>query len=91
MPYATLRLFVQPYSARYSQSGTVAEVIDLENPPPSKGSQLPCPAAIEFLADIYEVEGGDSLPKATEVHHNALLVQYCADEVVVMEIISKRV
>jgi len=66
-PYSTLQLFVQPYSAPRSSDETVAEVIDLENPPPSKGAQLPCPAAIEFLADIYEVEGGSSLSKATEL------------------------
>lgn len=45
----------------------MADVIDLENPTPLKDSQLPCPAAIEFLADIYEVEGGNSLSKANEV------------------------
>jgi len=67
MPYATLHLFVLPYSMPHSPDEAVAEVIDLENPPPSKGSQLPCPAAIEFLADIYEVKGGDCIPKATEL------------------------
>jgi len=65
-PYPTLQLFVQPYSASRS-SGDTTELIDLENPLPSKGSQLPCPAAIEFLADIYEGEGGNSLPKAIEL------------------------
>lgn len=42
------------------------EILDLENPPPSKGAELPVPAAIEFLADILEAEGGESLYKATE-------------------------
>jgi len=55
----------------HSLSEEAAEVIDLENPLPSKGSQLPCPAAIEFLADIYETEGGNSLVKAIEVPHDA--------------------
>lgn len=67
MSYSTLQLFVQPYSIPHSPGETVADVIDLENPPPWKDSQLPCPAAIEFLADIYEVEGGNSLSKANEV------------------------
>jgi len=66
-PYSTLQLFVQPYSVPRSPDEAVAEVVDLENPPPSKGSQLPCPAAIEFLADIYESEGGNGLLKATEL------------------------
>jgi len=65
--YSTLQLFVQPYSVPRSPDEAVAEVVDLENPPPSKGSQLPCPAAIEFLADSYESEGGDGMLKATEL------------------------
>ncbi|KAG6874259.1 hypothetical protein C0993_000735, partial [Termitomyces sp. T159_Od127] len=36
------------------------DIVDLENPPPSKGAELPCPAAIEFLADIHEKEGRSS-------------------------------
>jgi len=65
--YSTLQLFVQPYTVPRSKDETTSEVIDLENPSPSNGAQLPCPAAVEFLADIYEVEGGDSLVKAIEL------------------------
>lgn len=66
-PYSTLQLFVQPYTVPQLPGETTDDVVDLENPLPSKGAQLPCTAAIEFLADIYEAEGGDSLMKATEV------------------------
>jgi protein farnesyltransferase/geranylgeranyltransferase type-1 subunit alpha len=64
-PYSEFRRFVQPYAVQADPD--VAEVVDLDNPLPSKGSQLPCVAAIEFLADIHEGEGGDGIMKATEV------------------------
>jgi len=65
LPYSTLAPFVQPYTV--SHPDILDDLVDLENPPPSRGAQLPCPAAIEFLADVYEKEGGDSVLKATEV------------------------
>ena len=43
------------------------DVVDLDNPPPSAGAQLPAVAALEFMADIYEKEGGDATVKAVEV------------------------
>lgn len=90
-PYSTLQPFVQLYAVPHSPGETVAEVIDLENPLPSKDSQLPCPAAIEFLADIYELEGDNSIPKATEVHRNALSrTNLSLMKVVVMEVTGKR-
>lgn len=78
MPYTILQLFVQPYAVSHPPDELVTEMIDLENPPPSKGSQLPCPAAIEFLADIYEGEGSDSLLKAIEVRRNTFSCQGAA-------------
>jgi hypothetical protein len=75
----------------HSPGETVAEVIDLENPPPSKDSQLPCPAAIEFLADIYELEGGNGIPKTIEVYRDALsCIDLLLMKVVVMEVTGKR-
>ncbi|THV01866.1 protein prenylyltransferase [Dendrothele bispora CBS 962.96] len=65
LPYSNLVTFVQPYSV--SHPDTPSDLVDLENPPPSRGAQLPCPAAIEFLADVYEKEGGDNVLKATEL------------------------
>ena len=58
-------LFVQPYTV--NADDVVTAVVDLDNPLPSKGADLPCAAAIEFMADIYESEGGNSTLKATEV------------------------
>ena len=42
-------------------------VLDLENPPPSQGAQLPCPAAIEFLADVHEARGKEGISEAVKV------------------------
>ncbi|ESK86396.1 farnesyltransferase geranylgeranyltransferase type i alpha subunit [Moniliophthora roreri MCA 2997] len=65
IPYSRVIDFVRPYSVPLDKDA--ADLVDLENPPPSKGAALPCPQAIEFLADIYEAEGGDSTLKATEL------------------------
>jgi hypothetical protein len=45
------------------------DILDLENPPPSKGAELPCAAAIEFMADVHEASGKEGVSKAVEVHH----------------------
>ncbi|TFY80084.1 hypothetical protein EWM64_g3931 [Hericium alpestre] len=65
IPYSTQASFVKPYT-RKSASGQ-EDVVDLEDPLPSKDAELPAPAAIEFLADIYEAEGKDGLSSATEL------------------------
>jgi protein farnesyltransferase/geranylgeranyltransferase type-1 subunit alpha len=59
----------------------VENVVDLEQPLPSKGADLPCSAAIEFLADIYEMEGGESTLKATEVDLNVSILRHFVDQV----------
>lgn len=56
-PFETVEAFVMPYTQPQPQPSTSAErareeTIDLENPAPSKTAALPCPLAIEFLADI---------------------------------------
>ena len=56
---------MQPYAV--PRDDAVPEIVDLENPLPSQGAQLPCNGAVEFLADIYEAEGSDSLTQAVEV------------------------
>ena len=53
-PFSTVKAFVQPYTLPFDP--TSVDIVDLENPPPTKGANLPCPAAIEFLADVYEQE-----------------------------------
>lgn len=51
-----------------SATHTVGDIIDLENPLPSKDAELPVPAAIEFMADIWEKEGTmEKMDKAIEV------------------------
>ncbi len=67
-PFSTLTTFVELYTTSQSPSrGRDEDVVDLDNPPPSAGAQLPAVAALEFLADIYEKEGGDASAKAVEV------------------------
>ena len=68
--FASLKQFVLPY-IRPAPSPTEAinddAVVDLENPRPSPGADLPCPAAIEFLADVHEAVGGDEVQEAIKV------------------------
>ncbi|KAF5379034.1 hypothetical protein D9615_006017 [Tricholomella constricta] len=66
LPYSRVEEFVRPYALTTHDSTT--DLVDLENPPPPPGAQLPCPAAIEFLADIHEKEGGkDRILLASEL------------------------
>lgn len=65
-PYSSLRQFVEPYTVAHPAEPNT-NVIDLDNPRPAPGADLPCRMAVEFLADIYEQEGGDDVPKAIEV------------------------
>ena len=60
-----LKEFVEPYTIPHQKAGGLdgEDYVDLENPKPSKGAKLPCPLAIEFLADIY-VEEGDKAQAA---------------------------
>ncbi|KZV95848.1 protein prenylyltransferase [Exidia glandulosa HHB12029] len=66
-PYATLRKFVEPYTVAHPAEPT-SDVVDLDNPRPAPGAELPCRLAIEFLADICEQAGGDEVPKALELY-----------------------
>jgi len=68
-PYSIVRSFVTPYSVPHpDEHGAPPEdIVDLEDPLPSPGAQLPCVAAIEFVADIYEADGGDDLMEAIEL------------------------
>ncbi|KAF9239776.1 hypothetical protein BU15DRAFT_87803 [Melanogaster broomeanus] len=68
-PYSNLESFVAPYSVPQTalQDVLSEDVVDLENPLPSPVAQLPCVAAVEFMADIYESKGGDDIMKATEL------------------------
>ncbi|TRM63637.1 hypothetical protein BD626DRAFT_431490 [Schizophyllum amplum] len=79
LPYSTLTSFVQLYTHKRENGG---DVVDLDNPPPDANADLPCPMAIEFMADVYEAEGGESTPKAVELwkslaeEHDAIRRKY---------------
>jgi hypothetical protein len=66
MPYSTQADFAQLYIVDAVDAGT-GDVFDLENPPPSQGAELPCPAALEFMADIHEAKGGEGVTEAVKV------------------------
>ncbi|KAF8524298.1 hypothetical protein BU17DRAFT_74781 [Hysterangium stoloniferum] len=53
-PFSLLRDFIVPYTVPQSSSSPPSYVLDLESPLPSEGSDLPCAAALEFLAEIHE-------------------------------------
>lgn len=71
-PYATLRKFVEPYAVAHP-AAPADSVIDLDNPQPSSGADLPARLAIEFLADVYEQDGGPEVKKAVEVRDSLRL------------------
>ncbi|KAI0676315.1 protein prenylyltransferase [Trametes maxima] len=64
-PFETLTSFVEPYTT--PQSPNAADVVDLDNPLPSEQAELPCVAALEFIADVYEERGGEATSKAVEI------------------------
>ena len=69
-PYSALKVFVEPYCVEAEPTlpdNSSKDVVDLENPLPSPEAQLPCTAAIEFLADIHESLGGDNVRTAIDV------------------------
>jgi hypothetical protein len=75
MPYSTHAAFVELYVVDAVDEG-VDYVLDLENPPPSEGAQLPCPAAIEFMADVHEARGKEGITEAVKVRPFLMFVPY---------------
>lgn len=73
-PYSDLQTFVEPYTVPASSS-TDEGIVDLDNPRPGPGAQLPCVAALEFLADIHEKAGGEQTKQAIEVKRNHYVVK----------------
>ena len=63
VPYESLEEFVVPYTK--PEESPDSSVLDLDNPPPSKGAHLPAVPAVEFLADIRESQG--RITEATQV------------------------
>jgi protein farnesyltransferase/geranylgeranyltransferase type-1 subunit alpha len=64
-PYSLLIPFVKPYTATIFKPLTTDE-IDLDNPAPGQGAQLPCAYAIEFLADAFAKEAVEDETKAKD-------------------------
>ena len=60
--YESMEEFVLPY---IKSEESPDSVVDLDNPPPSQGAQLPAVPAVEFLADIRESQG--RIAEAAEV------------------------
>ncbi|KAH9973756.1 hypothetical protein BGW80DRAFT_1437112 [Lactifluus volemus] len=68
LSYSTQAAFAMQYIVDAAEAGT-DDAFDLENPPPSKGADLPCAAAIEFMADVHEASGKEGISKAVEVRY----------------------
>ncbi|KAH8103042.1 protein prenylyltransferase [Cristinia sonorae] len=64
-PFNSLRTFVELYSTQTAPGEE--DIVDLDNPKPGPGAQLPCAPALEFLADIHEEMGGEQTKKAIEI------------------------
>jgi len=66
LPLSTVATFVKPYTVPLPEN--LRDIVDVENPPPGKGAELPCVAAVEFLADVYEEEAqSESIDKAVKL------------------------
>ncbi|PPR03384.1 hypothetical protein CVT24_012509 [Panaeolus cyanescens] len=58
-PLSSVSTFVLPYTRPRDPTAS-RDIVDLENPPPSEGADLPSVQAVEFLADILEEKGSES-------------------------------
>lgn len=71
-PLSRLETFIKPYT--FPANPDAKDVVDLENPSPLKGADLPASPALELLADIYEeAKTLESIEKAVDVS-----LIYCA-------------
>lgn len=75
LPFSTVADFVRPYTVAHNRTATPPStatggtgVVDTDSPLPSASADLPCAAAVEFMADVFEA-GGDreSVYKAVEL------------------------
>ncbi|TFL01666.1 protein prenylyltransferase [Pterulicium gracile] len=65
--YSSLAGFVEPYAGLPGPTASDADTIDTENPAPQPGARLPSVAALEFMADVYEKQGGERLADARKL------------------------
>ncbi|KAI0338027.1 protein prenylyltransferase [Trametopsis cervina] len=66
-PWSELTDFTIPYTQNQPFASAVDEVLDLDNPKPSAEAQLPCVAALDFLAEVYVREGGEKIQQAVDI------------------------
>ncbi|KAJ2912650.1 hypothetical protein MD484_g7767, partial [Candolleomyces efflorescens] len=79
--FSSIAEFVKLYTVPYDDSRK--DIVDVDVPPPGPSADLPCAAALEFLADVYEQQGDkDGVEKATELwkslatEHDTIRVKY---------------
>lgn len=89
VPFSQLQEFVKPYAEVSQSPGAEDSVVDLDNPKPSPGADLPCPAAIEFLADIHEAAGGEAISEAVTVCDGLLIYNQTLIFVEAMEVLGQ--
>lgn len=78
MPYSTQTAFVELYVVDgVDEAVDVDSVLDLENPPPCEGAQLPCPASLEFMADVHEARGEEGITEAVKVRPFLIQADVC--------------
>ncbi len=72
-PLSAVSKFVKPLTVSSREELPKNDVVDLEDPLPEEGAELPCTEALEFLADVYEAQGQEGVNSAVEVCHNSPL------------------
>ncbi|GJE85280.1 protein prenyltransferase [Phanerochaete sordida] len=65
-PFSSQAEFAQPYTVRRAPWDD-DDVIDLDNPKPSSDADLPSVSAMDFLAEAYGRDGGESVTKAVDL------------------------
>jgi len=70
-PLSAVSKFAIPFTVASREEPPKNDAVDLENPLPEAGAELPCTEALEFLADVYEAQGQEGIDSAVEVWHNS--------------------
>ncbi|EKM57639.1 uncharacterized protein PHACADRAFT_251373 [Phanerochaete carnosa HHB-10118-sp] len=65
-PFSSQAVFAESYTVRRAPWDD-EDVVDLDNPKPSTDADLPSVSAMDFLAEAYAREGGDSITKAVDL------------------------
>ncbi|KAF9522236.1 hypothetical protein CPB83DRAFT_864730 [Crepidotus variabilis] len=54
-PFSSVAAFAEPYTSS-KESISRDNIVDLDNPRPGEGAELPCSEALEFMADVHEAK-----------------------------------